>query len=78
MFVKMAFEEYAKGIYTFRELATFLAKRGLRTKYGNKPTHQVVEKMVHNSIYYGVIDAWDQKIPGSFEPIVSKELFDCC
>ena len=76
--IKLAFEEWAKGIYTYRDLAEFLAKRGLRTAFGSKPSHQLIEGMIRNPIYCGIIDAWGQKLPGSFEPVISKELFNRC
>ena len=76
--VRLAFEEYAKGVYTYRSLATFLAERGLRTRYGLEPGQQQIEKMLRNPIYKGVIDAWEEEHNGSFEAIVSSELFASC
>ena len=76
--VRLAFEEYAKGTYTYRALATFLAARGLRSRYGLKPGQQQMEKMLRNPIYTGVIDAWGERHNGAFEAIVPSELYARC
>jgi hypothetical protein len=34
-YIKMAFEEYAKGTYTFESLAIFLNKKGYLSRQGN-------------------------------------------
>ncbi len=72
--IKLGFEEYAKGTYTYEKLAIFLAKRGLKTKNGKEPSAQLMEKILKNKIYYGVMDVWGEYV-GSFEAIVSKELY---
>ncbi len=75
--IRLAFEKYAEGTYTYKKLAEFLAERGLRTKSGKEPSPQLMEKILKNKIYSGVMDVWDGH-EGAFEPIVSKELFAKC
>ncbi len=77
-FVRTIFEEYAKGIYTYKSLAKHLADRGFRTRTGHKPIQQLIEKILKNPIYYGVIKVWDEEHRGAFDPIISRQLYDDC
>lgn len=76
--IRLAFEEYAKGVYTYRTLAEFLTARGLRSRHGLTLGPQQVEKMLRNKIYAGVIEAWDKEYDGTFEPMVTTDLYDKC
>ncbi len=78
IYIKIIFEEYAKGIYTFKALSELVSNKGFTTHFGCKPTQQIIEKILKNPIYCGVIKAWGQEIDGIFESIVSKELFAQC
>ena len=76
--IRLAFEEYAKGTYTYQSLATLLTERGLRTRYGNNPGAQLVEKILRNPLYKGAIEAFGEVNLGAFEGIVPAELYDSC
>lgn len=76
--IKMLFEEYAKGTYTYKSLAAHVYKNGLTTKLGKAPCMQLVEKVLKNPIYYGTIKVFGLEVKGSFEPIISEELFIKC
>ncbi len=75
--ILLAFEEYAKGTYTYKSLCKFLADRGLRTKSGKRIYGQLLEHIIKNPVYCGVINVWGEH-EGKFEAIVSKELFYKC
>lgn len=75
--IRLAFEEYSKGIHTFRSIAEFVNERGLKTKAGKPMTAQLMEKILKNPIYRGFIQPFGGH-EGSFEPIVSPELFAQC
>ncbi len=77
-FVQLAFTEYVKGSYTYRGLAEMLAEKGLRTKFGAHPSFQSVEKMLHNPVYCGRIDVFNESNKSSFEPLISEALFNAC
>jgi site-specific DNA recombinase len=77
-FVRLMFEEYAKGIYTYLSLANYLSDRGFRTRTGKQICMQLVEKMLKNWLYCGKIKTWDLDVKGDFEAIVSEELFMQC
>ena len=76
--IRLAFEEYAKGIYTFAALALFMAGKGLKTPNGKKIHPQLMEKMLRNPLYCGIIKTHDVEYPGSFDPIISRSLFLAC
>jgi len=76
--IRLGFEEWTKGTHSYHSLAQFLARKGLKTRHGRKPFAQLVEAMLRNSIYCGVINVWGGQYEGSFAPIVSKELFNRC
>ena len=77
-YVELAFNEFAKGIYTFESLANFLNERGFVTKCGNKATPSLMDKIIKNPLYCGIIKVWDMEHKGSFNHIVSEELFNKC
>ena len=75
--VKMLFEKYSTGKYTFRELASMANKMGVRSRHGMKMSKQLVSKIIANPIYYGmiVVHKFEISIMGSHEPIISEQLF---
>lgn len=77
-YIRQVFEEYAKGFYSFRSLAQHMAARGMRTRQGKKPCMQLMEKIVRNPIYYGLIKVFDLEVMGVFAPIIEEELFWKC
>ncbi len=76
--VRMIFEEYAKGTYTYEALAELMAARGLTTTTGRKPRKQLILRILQSPVYCGVIEVWGERHKGSFEPIVAQELFEIC
>jgi site-specific DNA recombinase len=75
--IRLGFEEYSKGTHTFASIADFLNERGLKTKLGKPLTPQLMEKMLKNPLYCGVMKVWGE-YEGAFDPIVSKSLFAKC
>lgn len=75
-YVKFLFEEYAKGIYTFRELSRKANKLDPASKVKVSP--QLVVKILTNPLYAGFIEVptWEVSTKGVHEPIVSQELFE--
>lgn len=77
-YIKMAFAEYAKGTYTFESLAQYLNDRGFVSRHGKPVIYQMVEKILKNPIYCGIIRVWDMESKGAFEPIIDENLFYLC
>lgn len=75
--IQLAFKKYSEGTYTYEKLAEYLIARGLRTNNDKNPSPQLMEKILKNKLYSGVMDVWGGH-EGAFEPIVSKELFSKC
>jgi len=77
-YIRTAFEEYAKGIHSFKSLSDLLDKQGFRTTLGKKPCPQLIEKIVRNPVYRGVIKSWNQEYKASFPALIDDELFWKC
>jgi site-specific DNA recombinase len=80
-FIKTAFELYATGNYTFRELRDALTDAGLRTKgnrrYGPGPISlHSLGAMLRDRYYLGYITYDGIEYPGRHEPLIDPELFD--
>ena len=80
-FIRLAFEEYSKGIHTYQSLCNLLNRKGFRTKNGKEISPQLIEKILKNPIYCGWMKV-DGKIKGEFkgdfEAIITEELFNSC
>jgi len=75
--VRKVFELRLKGL-SYRVIAKQMREEGLRTNTKkNRPIHQsVVELILKNPFYYGVM-LWDgQRYQHRYEPLISKETFD--
>lgn len=76
--IKAAFEAYATGAHTYESLANLLTRRGFRLPTGKEPYPQLLEKIIKNPIYCGVIRVWGAEHNGAFEPIIDERLFNKC
>ncbi len=77
-YIRLAFEEYAKGTHSYQSLATFLKDRGMKTAENKMPCAQLIEKIIKNPLYCGIMEVKGDRYEGSFEPIISRELFEQC
>jgi site-specific DNA recombinase len=75
--VKMLFEKYATGKYTFKELSDLANKVGMKSRHGLKMSKQLVAKIVANPIYYGkiIVPKLDISVDGLHEPVIPEKLF---
>lgn len=79
--VKMAFEHYAVGRYTYQEIAGILNNEGFRTNRGRRFSKDAIAQMLRNPFYMGKVvyrahptnetEIYD----GMHESIVSEELW---
>jgi hypothetical protein len=76
--VRTAFELYATGQFTKREVLDRVTAAGLRTPKGKVMASQTFDRLLANPIYAGslVVAAWGVNVRGAFEPIVTPELFE--
>jgi site-specific DNA recombinase len=77
-FVAQAFEEFATGLYKREELLRKLTQLGLRTKKGKPLGTQTFSQTLRKPVYAGriVVPEWELDVPGRFQPLVSREVFD--
>ena len=76
--IRKVFEEYAGGNHTFRSLAELMAKEGMKTRQGKKPCMQLIEKILRNPAYYGLIRAFSLEVTADFPALVTEDLFWKC
>ncbi|MCE5254316.1 MAG: recombinase family protein [Actinomycetia bacterium] len=80
-FVRMAFELYATGEWTLRELHRELTEMGFTSRPGPRTPAKVLtlsafHKMLMNPYYVGEISYEGVSYQGSHEPLVERELFE--
>ena len=81
--VRMAFEQYALGIYSDLDIAKMLNEKGFRPQGRGKRGLQLWSKdsvrfMLMNSFYAGDIRYHDESMQGKHEPLITHELFEQC
>ena len=76
--VLQAFEMFATGTFTRKQVLDRVNALGLRTKKGKKVSNQTLSRMLRNPIYAGwvKVKSWDFSQKGDWEPIVNQLLFD--
>lgn len=80
-FVRLAFELYATGNYSFPELRDALTDAGCRTRgnrrYGPRPVSiNLLGKMLKDRYYLGYVEYEGVEYPGRHEPLITQDLFD--
>jgi site-specific DNA recombinase len=76
--IKKAFELYASGKYSLDHLAAELYRRGLRTREGGQITRSMLDYLLRNPFYMGLIRIRrsGEYFSGIHQPLVTKSLFD--
>ena len=76
LFIKKAFEAYASGNHTLKNLRKIINGLGLIGNKGKMLSVSNYQHMLKNPIYYGVIRYNGELYNGKHKPIISKKLFD--
>ena len=71
-----AFKEYAKDTHGVESIAQFFALHGVTTRRGTPLGKASVHRMLSNKSYLGLTKHYDEYFPGSFVPILSRDLFE--
>lgn len=79
--VRLAFEKYATGMYSDREIAELLNEAGYRPRGRGKRALPLFSKdsttvILRNRFYLGEVQYKGEWYPGLHEPIISRELFE--
>jgi DNA invertase Pin-like site-specific DNA recombinase len=81
--VQLAFETYAKGTKSFRDVADVLNQAGYRPRGRGKRaleyfSKDTVDDMLKNKFYLGKVRYHDEWYPGRHEALITSELFARC
>lgn len=82
--IKMMFEMYSSGAYSYADLAEKLNTDGIRREKGRKWDRRNIERIIKKKFYYGIIEWKVRKtgevltFKGNHKPIIDKALFDRC
>lgn len=71
-----SFEMAATAKFSLGYLVEYIYKKGLRTKKGKKISKSHLYSILTNPVYYGYFYHQSELYKGSYEPIISKSLFD--
>ena len=74
--IRWAFEQYAFGDLSLRQISKGLEQRGIRTVKGNRLTSSQIQSLLSNPFYMGRIAWCDLNVPGRHESLISPELFE--
>jgi site-specific DNA recombinase len=76
-FVRRAFELYATGLHTKKEVLRRVTLLGLRTVEGRKLSSQTFGNILGNPLYAGIVrvESWEIAQRGTFEPIIGLDTF---
>ncbi len=76
--IKKAFELYATGKYTLKEIRKIINELGLKGRRGKMLSVSNYQYLLQNPFYYGLIRYNGEYFEGKHKPIISKKLFDEC
>ncbi len=74
--LKRAFQEYAKGMHTYKSLSEFLADLSVVSRSGTPLAKASIKGILTSRAYLGFVKHGDKWFEGSFEPIISPSLFE--
>ncbi len=75
-FIKKAFEAYATGNFTLRQIREKINELGLKTKSNKELSISNYQQILKNPIFTGLMRYNGEIYEGKHEPIISKKLFD--
>src|SRR3989344_2844818 len=76
--IKELFELYATGNYSILELQEWLGKKNVISRNGTGLGHSVIDNILRNPYYYGLIRWHGESKIGNHKPIIKKDLYDTC
>ncbi len=74
--IKKAFETYATGKYTLKEIRKIINDLGLKGRRDSLLSVSNYQYLLQNPFYYGLIRYNGEYFEGKHEPIITKKLFD--
>jgi site-specific DNA recombinase len=74
--VSRTFELYATGQYTMGQVRKILNQEGFRTASNTELNKSLIERIIKNPFYVGVMLSHEKYYPGTHAPIVTKATYD--
>jgi len=71
-----AFERYASGSFTDRQVADWINSQGFSSRKAREWHKDNVRTILNNDFYYGLVRYHDDLYQGNHLPIITKDLFD--
>ena len=75
-YIRKAFELYATGRYSLKEISEILYQEGFRSSPGGKIRKSLIHQIIKNPFYYGIMLREGKYYEGKHEPLISKTLYD--
>ena len=76
--IRTAFELYATGTYTLKQVREKVNALGLIGKKGRELSVSNYQYILRNPVYFGLIRFSGELYEGKHEPLITKQLFDRC
>lgn len=76
--IKELFEIYATGNYSILQIQDWLVDKNIVSRNGTGLGHSVINTILNNPFYYGLIRWHGQSKMGKHAPIISKDLYETC
>jgi site-specific DNA recombinase len=75
-YVKRLFEEYSSGRYSVQDMVRKADSWGLQSVFGHRIAKSGMYTLLRRPVYYGLFQHAEQFHQGTYEPLITKELFD--
>ena len=75
-YIVKAFEAYASGKYTLRQIRDLITELGFRSQREQVLSISNIHNILQNPIYYGLLRYGGEIHEGKHKPIITKKLFD--
>lgn len=76
--IKKVFKLYSTGNYSYLKLCKIMYKNGLTTKAGKMLSVSIMQSIISNPFYYGLMKLNGRENIGNHKPIIKKSLYDLC
>lgn len=76
--IRFIFREYATGLYTLEDVKAKVNKMGLRSWSGKEISSQLMNKIITNKFYIGIMTTRGEEFEGTHEKLIDRETFFKC
>ena len=76
--IKFIFDKFSNGFYTLEDLKNIINDEGLKTWRGKPISSQLINKIIRNKFYIGIMTVGITEYAGTHEKLIDEELFYKC